>query len=113
MSATNIISLPTSDDQLAKTITKAWDRCQHGRAEWIEGTLELGAALLEGRDRMGNIEFRMWLAGRELNFLNQQDQGAVIEMARDPARFRRVLEETDRTSYRYIRDEEFRSSYVG
>lgn len=112
MSATNIISLPTSDDQLAKTIIKAWDRCQHGRAEWIEGTLELGAALLEGRDRMGNIEFGVWLERHELNFLNKNDRASLIEMARAPDVLRLVLEETKRTSYQYIRNEEFRLPYV-
>jgi hypothetical protein len=46
-----VISLPKSLDMLAERIRVSYERTEHGRHEWIEGTLELAAALAEARNR--------------------------------------------------------------
>lgn len=45
----DVITLP---NVLAQRIRGAYERTEHGRQEWIEGTLELAAALAEARAQL-------------------------------------------------------------
>jgi hypothetical protein len=47
----NVINLPTPMNVLAGRIRAAYGRIGRGRQEWIEGTVELAAALKEARAR--------------------------------------------------------------
>jgi hypothetical protein len=51
-SVLDVMSLPKSLDMLVERIRVSHERTEHGRHEWIEGTLELAAALAEARDRL-------------------------------------------------------------
>jgi hypothetical protein len=77
---------------------------QRGRQEWIEGSLELAAALLEGRERMGNVAFGAWLSANGHDHVSHQDRAALINLASDPALARSVLTETTSQSYQLIWD---------
>jgi hypothetical protein len=105
----DIVQLPTSLENLAISIRAAFKRTEQGRAEWIEGTIELAAALAEARGRFpGNREFSHWVVDAGLEDINHQDRAALISMARDIPAARRMLEETKRTSWRVIWEEEMK-----
>lgn len=54
------------------------------RQEWIEGTLELAAALAEARERFkSNTEFSHWLVDAGLDHITPDDRAALINMAAD------------------------------
>lgn len=105
----NIINLPTAMNVLADRIRVAYGRTERGRREWIEGTLELAAALLEARGQFkADRQFAHWIVDAGLEDISHQDRAALISMADDLAATRRMLEETKRLSWRYIWEEEMK-----
>lgn len=92
---------------LAERIRKGHEREQRGRLEWIEGVLEVAAAMLEARDRFAsNVQFGVWIAENSLNFYNDDDRNALVNMGRYPEATRIVLQETGRHSLQHIWREE-------
>jgi len=90
-------------DFIKRRIEAGHRRAEKGGAEWIEGSLEVAAGLLEGRDAMpANLAFKDWLIQNGLNFYHKNDRAALINLAADLALMRTVLTETDSTSYRLI-----------
>jgi hypothetical protein len=88
---------------LANRIASAYDRLSASNTDFAEGSLELAAALLAGREAMpANIAFAAWLQERGLDHYNKNDRAALIELAHDPALARKVLTETRSRSYQLI-----------
>jgi hypothetical protein len=80
-------------------------RAGRGVQEWVEGSLEMAAALAEARDRfLSDNEFSDWLAGQGHNLVSKNDRAALINLGRDIHTARKVLEETESQSYRLIWD---------
>jgi hypothetical protein len=83
---------------------------EDGRAAWCENTLNLGKALLQGRELHQNDcnAFHAWLVDNELgeSLLSHQDRSALIRMAEHAEIAERVLAATRRRSWRLIWDEE-------
>lgn len=112
----DIVTMPLSFSKLAERIRAAFTRTEHGKQEWIEGTLELAVALAEARERFPNDQqFSYWLVDNDLECIGHQHRAALINMASDLVTARIVLEETKRTSWRYIWEEEMKArfTYVG
>jgi hypothetical protein len=96
-------------DGLADRIRVAFVRTEQGRAEWIEGTLELAAALAEARARFpSDLAFSHWLVDNELEHIGKNDRGALINIAIHTEISRRLLQETQRFSWRLIWEEEIK-----
>jgi hypothetical protein len=109
----DVITLPKFLDVLVQRIRSAYERTEHGRREWIEGTLELAAALAEARARVpADRQFSHWIVDAGLEDINHQDRAALISMAADLPATRRVLEETKRLSWRLIWDEEMKAWFT-
>lgn len=82
--------------RLAQRIRSAYDRTQHGRSEWIEGTLELASALADGRGAFpADRQFSIWLAENDLDLLSANDRAALIKLAEEPSRLRDILIEQE------------------
>jgi hypothetical protein len=106
---TNVISMPEPLEKIGKRIDDAYEQTQHGRLQWIEGTLKLAFALAEGRNRFpSNKAFGSWLGENDHDHIGHQDRAALISMVSDDAikTTRIVLTETQRTSWRHIWEEE-------
>jgi hypothetical protein len=103
----NIVTMPTPMNVLADKIRAAFARTEHGRQEWIDGTLELATALSEARERFqkDDRKFSVWLAENDLDAIGKNDRAALISMA-DQAITKQVLQETKRSSWFWIWREE-------
>jgi hypothetical protein len=100
-----VVQLPTRLERIAERIKAAYDRIEHVATEWVEGSVELAAALQEGRKAMpANIGFGEWLDLSGLSFIDKNDRAVLIEMD-DHALLRKVLIDTESTSYRVIYQE--------
>lgn len=99
--------------RIAERIRAAYKRTQQGRWEWIEGTLELAAALADGRARYSsNQEFAHWLVDMELDDIGHQDRAALIAMAANLALARSILEDSQRSSWQLIWDHEMQMRFT-
>ena len=97
---------------LAAELQIAENRRARGRAEQIEGDLEIGRVLLEARGLYADhAEFGKWLAEAG-STTSHQDRAAYIAMAADPERFRAVLEKTERRSIQLIYEKEFKTPFT-
>jgi hypothetical protein len=109
----NIIPMPTPLAVLADRIRSAHGRTERGRQEWIEGTLELAAALAEARARFtSDQKFSHWIVDATLEDISHQDRAALIRMAGDLAATRQVLEETQRNSWRLVWEKEIEPRFT-
>ena len=90
---------------IGQRIIAGHDRARRGAQEWIEGTLEMAAALAEARGRFSSDnEFGDWLTGQGHNLVSKNDRAALINLGRDIPTARKVLEETESRSYRLVWD---------
>jgi hypothetical protein len=90
-------------DFIKRRIAAGHERAEKGGAEWIEGSLEVAAALLEGREAIpSNITFRGWLIENKLDFYTKDDRMALLGLASDMALTRAILTETKSRSYLQI-----------
>jgi hypothetical protein len=88
---------------LKRRIIEAHIRIVKGGSEWVEGSLEIAAALREGRDAVpADISFNGWLKQNNLVYYNHNDRAALINLAADIELARTVLTETDKRSYQHI-----------
>jgi hypothetical protein len=93
---------------LAERYRNAYERSERSLADWIEATIEMAVTLREARDDHFNNHraFSIWLAENDLNFHNDHDRAALINMGRNVELTRIVLQETRSTSPQLIwRDE--------
>lgn len=95
----NVVPIvPSQLDQIARRIQDGHDRTIRGGQEWVEGSLQVAAALLEGREALpANIHFGRWLKEQGLDFYNKNDRGALLGLASDLAVARTVLIENEDT----------------
>jgi hypothetical protein len=90
-------------DFIARNIRAGFERAMKGGAEWVEGSLEVAAALKEGRDAVpANISFSVWLKQEKLDFYNHRDRAALIGLASDQTIARMILAESKSRSYDLI-----------
>lgn len=100
---TNIIQMPDSLNRRVPRIHVAHERTQHGRQEWIEGTIELAIELAAARAEFpSNHGFGVWLAENDIDDYTKDDRAALIGMGENIDITRRVLAETDRMSWHWI-----------
>ena len=91
----------------ASRIRRAFERTQHGRQEWIEGTVDLAQALSDARaEHESDRAFGHWLVDNELDDISKDDRAALLGMAGNIDLARAVLLETTRLSWRMIWIEE-------
>jgi|SRR5262245_8516600 len=99
----NVTTLPTPMKTLADRYRDAYQRSEQSHAEWIVAVLDMAETLHEARQRFNNNRaFSIWIAENELDFHSQNDRAALINMHAHRAITERVLQETTRTSLRYI-----------
>jgi hypothetical protein len=114
MTTVNLTIVPQGTsplDVLAARHRAAWDKVQHGRQEWVEGTLELASVLAEERKLLpDNTDFSRWLERNGLAKIDKNVRAALIGMAGDLAATREALEKTDNTNWRYIWETKLRKS---
>ena len=68
---------------LAATIRTAFERTEHGRAEWIEGTIELASTLANAREQFkSDNDFGHWLSEQNI-VLGTTKRAALIGMGRN------------------------------
>ena len=90
-------------DFIRRSLIEGYDRTVKGGAEWVEGSLQVAAALREGRDAVPtNIAFSAWLKQNKLDFYLRHDRAALINLAFDLDLMRTILMETDSRSYQRI-----------
>lgn len=90
-------------DYIKRRITAGHLRAEKGGAEWVEGSLEVALALLEGRETVpANIGFSQWLKDNKLDFYGKNDRAALVNMADNLEVARAVLTETKSRSYEMI-----------
>lgn len=107
--------MPTDQSSLATLIKSDLNRMDNGHGEWIDGAYSLCIHLVEARkSHPVNTEFGRWCEdnGFGEDKLNPRDRAAAIAMGHDPEALRACLESTNRTSIRYIYDNEFRLGHV-
>ena len=85
-----------------KTV-QAHKRSQTARAEWIEGTLELGEVVLQARNQYpDHREFSRWLGRNNLHPITPAERVALLGFARDPVAARRMLQTSTASSWRGV-----------
>jgi len=88
---------------IKERIARGYERANKGGQEWVEGSLELAAALREARDNIpSNITFKGWLLANKLDFYNKNDRQALISFGDNLEVARTVLTETKSRSYDLI-----------
>jgi len=84
-------------------IRAGWERTKTGRQGWIDGSLEIAAALRDARDNMpADIAFSTWLKQNDLAFFPKDDRAALIGLAENIELARDILMNTTSVSYRVI-----------
>jgi len=88
-------------------ITKGHEAAKVGRTQWIEGTLELAAIVLEARERRPNNQvfgawFQHWIEQHKLPPIGNNDRAALVNFAKDPITARALLEQTHLWSWHHI-----------
>jgi hypothetical protein len=90
-------------DFIKRRIMTAHIRVTKSGAEWVEGTLEIAAALREAREMVpADVSFSGWLKQHNLAYYNKNDRAALICFAADIELARTVLTESDSRSYQHI-----------
>jgi hypothetical protein len=91
-----------SEDQLAGEIMDAWKRREISRAAWIDASVELAGLLCEARARYpAHQRFNGWLEQHNIP-IDIHDRAALLKLGQNVKAMRVILQQTDRTSYRYI-----------
>jgi ribosomal protein L18E len=94
---------PAHLDQIKRRIIEGHDRLGKGHAEWVEGSLQIATALLEGRECMpADVSFSQWLKDNKLDFFHGHDRAALLKLATNLELAREVLSKAESRSYRLI-----------
>lgn len=110
-----IIDMPTPMNVLVERVRAGHQRAERGGQEWIEGVLEMASAMHEARDRFQNDDRRLgiWTIENEIDFFNQDDRNALVNMGAHLELARIVLEETQRRCFQLIWREEMKPRLEG
>jgi hypothetical protein len=105
----------TAMDVLAQRYRAAFDKVQGGRAQWIEGTLELAAVILEAREKFtSDREYGGWLTRNQLEYLHPNDRLALVGFGererKKPGAGRKLLEDNFGFAWRTIWEKKAKSS---
>jgi hypothetical protein len=93
-------SLPL--DKLAGPIKEAMSRLTSARGEWINASIDLASLLCQARGKITSDPlFGQWLQDNDID-LGSHDRVALLSLGTNLIAMRRVLEETERSSYRLI-----------
>jgi hypothetical protein len=77
---------------LAERYHAAYERCEHGAQEWIDGMLEIAAVLSEAREKFpADREFSHWLVDNGMDDFTPNDRAALINMGKQMQVLRDVL----------------------
>lgn len=100
----SLVSLiDTKLDYIKQRIIAGHERANKGGVEWIEGTLEVAAAMLEGRtNKPADIGFSQWLKENSLNFYNKDERAALIGFASNIPLAREILTRSESRSYKAL-----------
>ena len=89
--------------QLGNDIDTAFERTKCGHQEWIDGSLDLAAALAKARKAFKhNADFGGWLVKNKHDHVSKDDRAGLIGLGRDLKLAREVLEKTTSNSYQHI-----------
>lgn len=98
----NLAVIPTAD-VLAQRYTTAFIKLKAGRAQWIEGTLELVVVVAEARKKYpDHREYNRWIARNGLQDMSETDRSALSCFARDLVYTRQLLEQSYSISWQQI-----------
>ena len=100
--SSNLIEFSSHADT-ALRLRRSLDRWRAATEEWIEATLDLAGQLWQARQQFtGDREFGYWLVENEMDDLGKNDRAALIGMGQHLELSRRTLEDTERSSPRYV-----------
>lgn len=110
MNAMTLIAVPEGGDALDVLATRyraAFDKVKVGRTQWLEGTLELAAVILEARELIpANTNYSRWITRNQLEHLSPNDQLALRKFAeiyrKDPSAAHKLLADNLGLSWRVI-----------
>ena len=110
-----IIDMPTPMSVLVDRVCAGHQRAERGSQEWVEGVLEMASDIHEARDHFQNDDrrFGIWTIENEIDFFNQDDRNALVNMGAHLELARIVLEETQRRSFQLIWREEMKTRLEG
>jgi hypothetical protein len=120
MTTPTLVTVPqggTMLDVLAERYRAAFAKMQGGREQWIEGTLEFAAVMLEAKERpelADNKAFSRWITYNQLEHLHPNERAGLIGIGKlhrkDPATARKLLEQNNGLSVRTIWEKRAKSS---
>jgi len=94
-----------TEDELVIQIKTALARRDKSREEWIDASVDLAGLLCEARARYpAHQKFSDWLDKHDIE-IKPDDRAALLNLGLDMRAMRIILQQTDRTSYRYIWNE--------
>ena len=102
---TAVVKLERTLGNLSASIRDGYKRATQGGSEWLDGSLEVAAAMYEARGRFpSNKEFGDWLEneGYGPKIYNPQDRAALINLGSDIPRARVVMRKSQSTCYQLI-----------
>jgi hypothetical protein len=91
-----------SDAGLDNFVVDAYSRRNASRQQWIDASIDLAIGLRQGRIKYpANPAFGEWLGQLGID-IAKDDQAALLNMATNLDAMRQILNQTERSSYRYI-----------
>lgn len=106
MNTTTLVAVPEGGDALdvlALRYRAALDKTKGGRAQWIDGTLELAVVVAEVRiDYPDHRTFSRWLEKYGFEQFHPNDISALVGFSKDPQAARKLLENSKSISWRVI-----------
>jgi len=106
MNAMTLIAVPEGGDALDVLATRyraAFERMNGGRAEWIEGTIEIAVVVAAlRRDYPDHRSFSRWLERNRFEQLHPNDRAALVGFAGDLQATRAMLQASKSISWRVI-----------
>lgn len=89
-------------DVVADQIRSWKEKAEQTRIDWIDATMHIAELMVKAREHFpSDTLFGKWLVEQNINY-NTHDRTALIHFGYEPEIARKVLEETDRRSYKWI-----------
>lgn len=90
-------------DVIKRRIAAGHERASKGGVDWIEGTLEIAAAMHDAHANItSSVTFNGWLSENKVAFYNKNDRLALLHFATNLELSRKVLTETKSRCYDLI-----------
>jgi len=108
MSGATVITFSSRLDRCRARIREAHELTKKSHAEWVAGSLEVAAALLDARENMvESVAFTDWLRQSGLDFLSRTERIALMKLGEKRAEACRVMTTSTTRSYAAIWQEHF------